>query len=198
MTAALRMPSLLDEKQDWTVDDLASLPQDLRYELIDGRLILPSPTSVHQLLGIELVLMLRPNCPSNYVPVPDLSLKIDRRNEPRPDVAVVQKRYAKRSPLPIEGAMLVLEIISPTSHLRDMHAKMKIYAKAGVGSYWVVDPTFTGGVMLTEFRIGDNGVYEMVTSTNKAFETDVPYPVKIDVPALTALRDDYDEAEEPE
>jgi hypothetical protein len=39
----------LPDRQDWTVDDLASLPEDLRYELIDGRLILPSPTAIHQI-----------------------------------------------------------------------------------------------------------------------------------------------------
>ncbi len=44
MTAALHLPDLLRDKQDWTVDDLASLPDDLHYELIDGRLLLPSPT----------------------------------------------------------------------------------------------------------------------------------------------------------
>jgi hypothetical protein len=41
LTAALNLP----DKQDWTVDDLASFPKDLRYELIDGRLILPCPSS---------------------------------------------------------------------------------------------------------------------------------------------------------
>ena len=44
LTAALNLP----DKQEWTVDDLASLPKDLRYELVDGRLILPSPTAIHQ------------------------------------------------------------------------------------------------------------------------------------------------------
>jgi Uma2 family endonuclease len=91
MTAALQMPSLLDKKQDWTVDDLASLPKDLRYELIDGRLILPAPTIFHQDVCVELVLMLRPNCPPEYRPVPDISLEINYRNEPRPDVVVMRK-----------------------------------------------------------------------------------------------------------
>ncbi|MBW6437892.1 Uma2 family endonuclease [Actinoplanes hulinensis] len=190
MTAALRNPDLLD-KQDWTTDDLASLPEGLRYELIDGRLILPSPTSFHQLLGVELVLMLRPNCPLGYVPVPDLSLDVDRRNEPRPDVVVVDDRYMLRSPVPVDGALLVVEVISPTSHFRDMHAKTEIYAAAGVGSYWVVDPTFDGSVVLTVFRPGDDGKYERVISTTKVFSTDVPYEITIDLPALTALRDKY-------
>ena len=195
MTAALKLPSLLDEKQDWTVDDLASLPKDLRYELIDGRLILPSPTYFHQEVCFQLALMLRPNCPSGYLPVVDVSLEVDHRNEPRPDVVVGRLADGMHSPAPVEGALLVAEVVSPSSHFRDMQAKAKLFAKAGVGSYWVVDPTFEGGVVLTEFRIGDDGWYETVASTNQVFTTDVPYPVTIDVPALTKLRSEFRRAQ---
>jgi hypothetical protein len=100
-----------------------------------------------------------------------------------------------RSPAPIEGALLVVEVVSPSSHFRDMQAKVKLFARAGVGSYWVVDPTFEGGVVLTEFRIGDDGHYETVASTNRVFVTDVPYPITIDVPALTELRAKYRRAQ---
>jgi len=196
MTAALKLPSLLDEKQDWTVDDLASLPQDLRYELIDGRLILPSPTFFHQDICFEIVRMLRPNCPPDHRAVFDVSLEVDRRNEPRPDVVVARKAVGLHSPAPIQAALLIVEVISPTSHFRDMHAKAKVFAAAGVEHYWVVDPTFDGGVMLTEFRIGEDGHYEIVTSTNKVFTTEVPYPATIDLPALTELRDEYRRAQE--
>ena len=198
MTAALQLPSLLDEKQDWTVDDLASLPKDLRYELIDGRLVLPSPTGFHQDLRVELVLMLRRDCPPDHRPVIDLSLEVDRRNEPRPDVVVLRKALGMRTPAPIEGALLIAEVISPTSHFRDMHAKTKVFAVAGVGSYLVIDPTFESGVVLTEFRLGANGAYDLVKSTNQIFTTDVPYPITIDVPALTALRDEYRKARDDE
>ena len=195
MTAALQLPSLLDEKQDWTVDDLASLPKDLRYELIDGRLILPSPTIFHQDLCGELMFMLRPGCPPGYRVVIDVSLEVDRRNEPRPDVVVARQSVGLRSPAPIQAALLVVEIISPTSHFRDMHTKAKLFARAGVENYWVVDPTFEGGVTLSDFRIDDSGHYDMVTSTNKVFTTDVPYPATIDLPALTKLREEYRRAE---
>jgi Uma2 family endonuclease len=195
MTAALKLPSLLDEKQDWTVDDLASLPKDLRYELIDGRLILPSPTMFHQDVCFQLATMLRPNCPPGYRPVIDISLEVNHRNEPRPDVVVARIADGLRSPLPIESALLVVEVISPTSHFRDMEAKVKLFAKAGVGSYWVVDPTFDGGVVLTEFRIGEDGSYETFTSTNRTFATDVPYPITVDMPALTELRREFRRAQ---
>jgi Uma2 family endonuclease len=189
-------PSELDEKHDWTVDDLANLPEDLRYELIDGRLILPSPTGFHQDVCVELSLMLRPHCPPSHKPIIDLSLEVDWRNEPRPDVVVVRKAYGLRSPAPVDGALVVVEVVSPTSRFRDMHAKWKVYAANRVLTYLVVDPSFEGGVVLTEFRLGDNGQYDTITSTNKVFTTDTPYPITIDVPALTALRDEYREAQE--
>jgi hypothetical protein len=55
LTAALNLP----DKQEWTVDDLANLPKDLRYELVDGRLILPSPTAIHQDIALEVLLTAR-------------------------------------------------------------------------------------------------------------------------------------------
>jgi Uma2 family endonuclease len=190
MTAALHLPDLHD-KQDWTTDDLASLPEGLRYELIDGRLILPSPTGIHQKLGYKLTQALEANCPPGYDAVPDYSLAIDRSNEPRPDVVVVHKSVMALTPAPIDRALLVLEIISPTSHFRDMQAKTTVYAAAGIVHYWVVDPTGQGGVTLTVFHPGRTGAYETVVSTDKVFNTEVPYPITIDLPALTALRDEY-------
>lgn len=190
MTTALRLPDEQDwtHKQDWTVDDLASLPKDLRYELIDGRLILPSPTGFHQIIGVELVLALRVGCPPGYAPVPDLSLKINHRNEPRPDVVVVRKGQLTRSPVPVEDALLAVEVVSPDSHFRDMYAKAKVYAAAGVENYWVIDPMFEDGIVLSQFRPGPNGEYEMIGSTREVFTTDVPFPVKIDLPCLTAMQ----------
>jgi len=72
-----------------------------------------------------------------------------------------------------------------------MHAKAKLFAATGVKHYWVVDPTFQGGVVLTEFGVAEGGHYEIVTSTNKVFTTDLPFPITVDVPALSAIRDDY-------
>jgi hypothetical protein len=51
---------------------------------------------------------------------------------------------------------------------------------------WTVDPLFPDGIVLTEFRPGASGDYEAVGSTNGVFTTDVPFPVTIDLPALTA------------
>ena len=48
MTAASHLPPDYARRTDWTIDDLAGLPPDLNHELINGRLVLPSPTLFHQ------------------------------------------------------------------------------------------------------------------------------------------------------
>lgn len=198
MTAALPLPGRLDEKHDWTVDDLASLPRDLRYELIDGRLIVPSPTGIHQDIGVEVMLALRAHCPAEFMPVVDVSLRVNHRNEPRPDVVVIDRRHVNVSPVPIEAVLLAVEVISPDSTIRDLHTKPKVFARAGLPSYWVVDPFHNAGVVLAEFRLADDGQYELLTETEKVFTTEVPYPVTIDLPALTARRQEILDFAPPE
>ncbi|MBM2617597.1 Uma2 family endonuclease [Actinoplanes sp. LDG1-06] len=189
MTAALQLPSPLDEKRDWTVDDLASLPKDLRYELIDGRLVVsPSPTPLHQDLGVRLLLALEAVCPPDLMVVTDLSLRIDARSEPRPDVVVIDRKLVSVSPVPVEAAVLAVEVISPDSTIRDLHSKPRMLAKAGLPNYWVVDPFHAEGIVLAVFRLGSDGQYALVTETHRVFETDVPFPVTVDLPALEVRR----------
>lgn len=99
--------------------------------------------------------------------------------------------------MPVEDALLAVEVISPDSHFRDNYAKAKIYAAAGVENYWVIDPLFEDGIVLSVFRPGPGGDYEMACSTRQIFNSDVPYPVTIDLPALTARRNAILEAVSP-
>ncbi|MEU4640705.1 Uma2 family endonuclease [Micromonospora sp. NPDC049460] len=178
---------ILPERSEWTVDDLGDLPKDLPYELVNGRLIVPSPTAVHQDLCVELLLALRVNCPADYLVSIDLSMRIDRRNEPRPDVVAIRREHADRSPVPVEDALLAVEVLSPTSTFRDLYDKAKVYAHAGVRTYWVVDPLHER-MTLTEYTLGPTGEYEVVTHTEDLFVTERPWKVSVDLPALTTRR----------
>ncbi|MDG4817911.1 Uma2 family endonuclease [Micromonospora sp. WMMD956] len=185
MTAA----PILPERHEWTVDDLGDLPKDLPYELINGRLVVPSPTALHQDLRVRLLLALRVNCPPEHLVSFDLSMRVDRRNEPRPDVVVIRRRHADRSPVPVEDALLAVEVVSPTSTFRDMYDKAKVYAHAGVRSYWVVDP-LQERVTLTEYALAAGGrEYEQITHTEDLFVTELTWKVSVDLPALTVRRD---------
>ncbi|MGC4766555.1 Uma2 family endonuclease [Micromonospora sp. DT46] len=92
-----------------------------------------------------------------------------------------------RSPVPVEDALLAVEVLSPTSTFRDRYDKAKVYAHAGVRTYWVVDPLHER-MTLTEYTLGPAGEYEAVTHTEDLFVTERPWKVSVDLPALTARR----------
>ncbi|MFI5844861.1 Uma2 family endonuclease [Catenuloplanes sp. NPDC051500] len=184
MTLAPTLP----DRDDWTVDDLAQLPPDLRYELINGRLIsLPSAVGVHNWICRHVANALEAECPSDLMVVNDLSLAVDHRNEPRPDVVIIPEKDSGVSPAPIRGALLVAEVISPESRTRDRRDKTALFARARVQTYWVIDPR-GDQISLTE-RVLMGDLYQVVTETEDVFVTERPWKTAIDLPAFTARRD---------
>ncbi|MEN3305611.1 MAG: hypothetical protein V7603_1813 [Micromonosporaceae bacterium] len=183
----------LPERQDWTVDDLVDLPADLDYELINGRLVVPSPTPAHQILAGEVWLAVRANCPPDYLVSLDQSLQVDRRNEPRPDVVVVRIEHIDRTPVPVEDAVLAIEVVSQHSEFRDMYDKANVYAKAGIVRYWVIEQP-SGDVSLTEMTHDrEAGLYRTGAFTTEVFRVTEPWEITIDLRGmsnrLAALRE---------
>lgn len=65
----------------------------------------------------------------------------------QPDVMVVMGRlgdFTGRAKITSAPA-LVVEVLSPSTSRRDRGAKSRLYAKAGVREYWIVDPTTRTG-----------------------------------------------------
>ena len=131
----------------WTVDDYYRLAEagildpEERTELIDGQIIIMSakkpPHSIvnqlaadylRNLLGERAVIRIQEPVHLNY------------RSEPEPDIALVVPpilRYLEHHPSPSE-IFLLIEVADATLKL-DTKRKAKIYAKAGIADYWVVD-----------------------------------------------------------
>jgi Uma2 family endonuclease len=193
MTAALFAVGLPDVN-GYTTADLHALPDDgRRWELIDGSLIVsPSATIDHNTIARWIVQILEDAAPSDDLVVgTDQSATIDDHNEPRPDVIVAPAEFLRQSPFPMAGAQLVVEVVSPTSVLRDTETKRALYAAAGVPAYWIVVPdAHEPTTSLAELVLdAADGRYRFVTHyTTEAFQTRVPWPVRIDLPALTAKR----------
>jgi Uma2 family endonuclease len=135
----------------------------------------------------EIWLALRADCPTDHFVSMDLSLEVDRRNEPRPDVVVIRVEHANRSPVPVRDALLAVEVLSPSSTFRDLHEKAGVYARAGIQTYWVVDALHEK-MTLTEFLLDPDGSYHPGVHTDEVFATERPWKVTLDLPALTARR----------
>ncbi|WP_246372293.1 Uma2 family endonuclease [Nocardioides pelophilus] len=170
-----------------TVHDLEALPDDgHRYELVDGSLIVaPGPELVHQTVQSNLMRLLFADCPEElfvYGAPTDVVLADDTVLQP--DLLVVRK--ADRSGRRLTAVpQLVVEILSPSTRLIDLNLKFARLERAGVASYWVIDPS--GHVTLNAWRLRDDR-YQSVASVTGAqpWSAEEPYPVTI-VPA--ALRD---------
>jgi len=178
-------------REDLTVDDLADLPSEMRYELIEGRLLDVSRNGIDQYLIMDLLRAFRDGCDPSLLAVHSLSLAVDNRNELRPAAAVIDVRRgnANRSPVSIADTLLVVDLVTPNWHFRDMQAKATIYATAGVPRWWVVDPLYNGVINLTEYRCWD-GSLELVQSTDSVFATTEPFPITLNLRELASWRNE--------
>jgi Uma2 family endonuclease len=82
------------------------------------------------------------------------------------DVVVPDILFISQSRLPIFGERavnaapdLIVEVLSPSTRLRDLNQKMKLYARTGVAEYWVVD---TDRKSIAVHALNAKGAYESV------------------------------------
>ena len=130
----------------YTYEDYAKTPDDVRYQLIDGELILsPSPTFYHQDISAAMFVELYQWAVSSRagkVVCAPMDVYFTETDTVQPDILfisaermhVVEDRYVHGAP------DLVVEILSPSMSGLDLGAKMELYALHGVPHYWIVDP----------------------------------------------------------
>ena len=140
------MPILTDAM---TYEELLTYPNDgLRREIHEGELVVaPSPDWRHQRSGgrfaFEVRLHLRARgLPDNVFEAP-LDLRLTPHNVYQPDVIYIgpERRHLLGDKMPIDGAPdLVAEVLSPSTRTYDQREKARVYARAGIREYWVLDP----------------------------------------------------------
>ena len=142
-----------------TYEDYASLPDDERCELIDGELIpMPSPKEIHQkilkLMTLRFFSVEARGLGTFYFAPFDVILS--RFNVVQPDLIFISNARAHIiTEDNIQGAPdLLVEILSPSTERRDRIVKRNLYARHGVGEYWLVDPY---AKTITVLILGANG-----------------------------------------
>ena len=138
----------LPKENRHTLEDIFSLPDGQRAELIDGQIYMMSPPSYkHQKLVAKLSQKI-----GNYIdskggscevlPAP-FAVILNQDEDPHyvePDISVICDKE-KLSDRGCEGAPdMVVEIVSPSSRRMDYFTKNALYSSAGVREYWIVDP----------------------------------------------------------
>jgi Uma2 family endonuclease len=128
----------------FTADDLDRLP-DLpsHTELIDGSLVFVSPqTKFHALVGYLLEDRLRRFAPPSLRVRREMSVTLDRRQRPEPDIVVVDASGDEgmdRTTYRVEDVVLAVEVVSVESERRDRERKPQLYAAAKIRHFWRVE-----------------------------------------------------------
>lgn len=135
------MSAPVDLARTWTLADLETLPDDgLRYELVDGNLVVTPPTQRHQWLGDALASQLRADAPDGWRVVTELRLPLE--DDLRiPDVVVHRwplqhPTRDRENPLGPRDIGLIVEVVSPRTRKTDRFTKPAEYAAAGVPLFW--------------------------------------------------------------
>jgi len=130
-----------------TFEDLMAMPEEngKRYELLGGELyVSASPSRKHVWIASRLGLLL-----GNHVAERDLGMVFTAPGDIRfsdvdvvvPDIFFLSTRRMKiYGDQFVDGAPdLVVEILSPSTRLRDLNQKRVLYETRGVSEYWIVD-----------------------------------------------------------
>lgn len=140
------MATRLTEKKRYTIEDYMKTPDDVRYELIEGELLMtPSPLTRHQRAVGAIYFKIREYLMNKNVGEVFLcpyDVVLDNENVFEPDVIFVsEERSSIITEANIKGAPdLVIEVLSPSTAQRDLIKKKRIYAEYGVKEYWIADP----------------------------------------------------------
>ncbi len=155
------LPYLTKKQGEYTLEDYYNLPEDKRFELIDGVIYdMTAPTTIHQsILGRIYAQLLYHidakggQCIPMISPV-DVQLDCDDKTMVEPDVIIVcdRSKIIRRC---VYGAPdFVMEVLSKSTKKKDMFIKLNKYLNAGVREYWIVDPD-KKTVMIYDFEHDD-------------------------------------------
>lgn len=178
----------------WTVDDLFTLPNlPPHTELIDGSLVFVSPQRRFHANAIDLLVWgLRTGLPAELRVSREMTVVIDRRNGPEPDVSVIRAEAVKgpeQTYYDVADVLLAVEVVSPDSEARDRDYKPHKYAAAGIPHFWLVDMSGQDKhpVVQVYERGQVTGTYALTGIHHDRLKVSVPYDIDIDLTAIDAL-----------
>ncbi|MFF3320707.1 Uma2 family endonuclease [Streptomyces sp. NPDC002889] len=173
----------------WVADDLDRLPNlPPHTELIDGSLVLMSPqTRFHSRVIHYLVSALTEQAPEHLEAIGEMTIKLNKRNRPEPDVLVVPvdaDSGPRQTWFEPEDVVLAVEVVSADSVERDREVKPRKYAQAGVPHFWRVEENDGLPVVYVYELDPATRTYALDDIYHKQLKVDLPFPVDIDLTAV--------------
>lgn len=147
MVGGAAVPYGQKKQGEYTLEDYYALPEDKRYELIDGVLYeMTVPTTVHQIIALQMCYQIERfieeregNCMTYIAPV-DVQLDCDDKTMVEPDVIILCDRSKDINRCIYGAPDFVAEVLSKSTRRKDIGVKTYKYSNAGVREYWMIDP----------------------------------------------------------
>ena len=176
----------------WSVDDYhlminSGVLDNRSVELLEGEIIEVSPESpLHRFTNDSIAEYLRKQLQGKAKVFEAHPITLDN-SEPEPDISIVRlpnTNYLDHHPYP-EDIYWLIEVSSTTLQ-DDLNLKKKIYAKAGINEYWVVDLRNT---KLIVFRNPSGDDYKIKNTLNKGAIASLTFPnIQLSVERLFVKR----------
>jgi Uma2 family endonuclease len=129
-----------------TIEELLALPEDgMRHELLDGEhVVTPAPRLDHQAVVGDMYRIIGDALDDRddvQLFMSPADVVLGPQTLVQPDMFVVSKEPGSylRAWSDVGVPVLAIEILSPTTASRDRGRKRRIYQRAGVAEYWIVD-----------------------------------------------------------
>jgi Uma2 family endonuclease len=130
-----------------TYEDYLTFPNDgRRHELVDGEhFVTPSPSTKHQRIVGRLFFELQSHLrvhPGGEVLLSPYDVVLSPLDVVEPDLVYVSRENQSRiTEANLQGPPdLAIEVLSESNRRHDEVTKRKLYERAGVQEYWIVDP----------------------------------------------------------
>jgi hypothetical protein len=183
---ALRRPAS-HRRKDWNTADLAVLPEEFHYELINGGLVVPPGTSMHHLLCAEVAKIVRRQCPAGLTARFAINYDVGRGGLPYPDVVVVADEDAAPVGAPLDRVFLAIDVALPGWHFNELFVKTTKYATAGIPHQWIIEMRPEREVELTHYSLGTRRAYEEAGFSTKVFVTPRPFQIVLNLGVLADI-----------
>ena len=197
MTVGVQWPYVPPD--GWTAADLDQLSPDgpdgtfdaLKHiELIDGELIVMSPqTGFHRRVILRLWTELDRQAPDEFAATTEMDVVLGERQRPCPDVSIVSAAAAaaqlRRTYYTPEHVLLVVEVVSKSSEIRDRETKPRRYAEAGLRHFWRVENVDDRPVVYVYELDPATRSYSLTGIFHDRLKTTVPFPIDIPLTDLS-------------
>jgi Uma2 family endonuclease len=116
-----------------------------REELIGGQIVISQPRARHQIVNVRIVVALANWCsaaPGRGLTLMPVDVRLSDWDVLVPDLVwyADPERVSLDGPAQLEPPDLVVEIRSPSTWVRDIGVKRRLYEEHGVAELWLVDP----------------------------------------------------------